>query len=338
MKTELLSLCIICKDDEVNISRLITKARKHVDEIVCVDTGSTDNSAKAAKDAGADVVKLAPELLDVDGFLCNFSEARQLSYSLASLPWQLWLDSDDDLTNWDELRPMTATADRMRSAGYLGLSVSLWYDYSWTNDRSRCTQSFTRERLTCRHDNWVWRRPVHEFLWSDTKLDSYLNENTRVIHMSQGARGITNDRNLRILKHWKTNNPNEESAVLYYYLGDEMLARNQFSEAFDFFKEAASFIDLKGSAWQIRSIFRAGRTLMLAGRYKDTIDYFSKTLKNIPDDVGADCYWELARALISVGENTCAAKVMESAVNKKPISGEDPELFHIVTKALNVVV
>ena len=47
MKT--LSLCMITKNEEKNISRCLDSIKDIVDEIIIVDTGSTDNSIKIAK-------------------------------------------------------------------------------------------------------------------------------------------------------------------------------------------------------------------------------------------------------------------------------------------------
>ena len=51
MKT--LSLCMITKNEEKNISRCLNSVKDIVDEIIIVDTGSTDNTIEIAKSYGA---------------------------------------------------------------------------------------------------------------------------------------------------------------------------------------------------------------------------------------------------------------------------------------------
>ncbi len=52
-----ISLIIPCKNEEKIISNTIKNVPTYVDEIIVVDNGSTDNSAKVAREAGAIVVK-----------------------------------------------------------------------------------------------------------------------------------------------------------------------------------------------------------------------------------------------------------------------------------------
>ena len=51
----MLSLCMIVRDEEKHIRRCIESVKGLVDEIVVVDTGSTDNTVEIAKEYGAKV-------------------------------------------------------------------------------------------------------------------------------------------------------------------------------------------------------------------------------------------------------------------------------------------
>lgn len=325
-----ISLCIINRDDMTNLARLVSRARDFVQEIIVVDTGSADGSMRAAREAGADIVEDASDLLD-DGCLRSFSEARQRSYDLATRSWQLWLDTDDDLTHWEQLPMLAVAADSARKELGPGFNVRMWYDYSWNDDRSMCLQSFTRERLSHRDDGWKWQRPLHEYLRRDGFEPFIKVERMRVIHLSQGARGVVGDRNLRILQHWYANGGlDEDPMAVNYYLGDEMLARGRFDEAYVFFDACPKNETHFGN----RAIFRGARSLIAAGRVQEAAQYLYAWAQARPNV--ADFKWELCRALLIGGFHKEALTVYESSRGCEPIEGESPELPIVLAQALGV--
>jgi glycosyltransferase involved in cell wall biosynthesis len=108
---ENLSLCIIVKDDEENIKRLVSKAKQYISEVIVVDTGSKDGSVDVALDSGAFVVGANHLLNPETGFIDSFSEARKLSFQYANNDWIMWLDSDDDLSDWEILKNVISEAE-----------------------------------------------------------------------------------------------------------------------------------------------------------------------------------------------------------------------------------
>jgi len=85
-----LSVCMIVQNEAENIGSALASARLVADEIIVVDTGSTDNTVATA------------ELFDVEVFKTNwrnsFSLARNESIKHATGDWILWLDADDRLS------------------------------------------------------------------------------------------------------------------------------------------------------------------------------------------------------------------------------------------------
>jgi glycosyltransferase involved in cell wall biosynthesis len=324
----MISLCLICRNDSKNVARLITEARPYVSEIICVDTGSIDDSVKAAQQAGADVVRESPELLASDGSLRSFSEARQLSYALSTKPWQLWLDTDDTLSDWSALSKVLSNAETLCKAADAPVSVSLWYDYSWTEDRKHCIQSYTRERLVHRDDHLGWRRPIHEYIKirSTVAAATCPKDVLRVVHLSQGARGIENDRNLKILKRWELDGVEEDIdlCALYYYLGDEYFARENYNEAYKYFSMSREVPASKGS-YDMRAAYRAGLTLIETRNYTRAAAYFSELLAS--GQHYAQFYWELSRAQALLGASKQAKETLKSSAKKEFIVGENPLVY-----------
>lgn len=84
-----LSLCMIVKNEERFLRGCLESVKGVVDEIVIVDTGSTDSTLDIAREFGAVIV---PHVWTDD-----FSEARNVSLANATGNWALWMDADEEL-------------------------------------------------------------------------------------------------------------------------------------------------------------------------------------------------------------------------------------------------
>ena len=106
-----LSLCMIVKDEEEMLPRSLAAARDAVDEIVVVDTGSTDATVAIARSFGARVIERE--------WTGSFAEARNASFDAASGDWLLYLDADEVLLAEDAHLLRELTGRTWREAFYL---------------------------------------------------------------------------------------------------------------------------------------------------------------------------------------------------------------------------
>jgi len=99
-----LSVAIIVRDAEEALGETLESVRSIADEIVVVDTGSTDDSRKVAERAGAQVF--------VHPWQDDFSAARNLCLSHVQGQWLLWLDAGERLSKEDasQLRSFVSTS------------------------------------------------------------------------------------------------------------------------------------------------------------------------------------------------------------------------------------
>lgn len=81
---------MIAKNEAHDIRDCLESVRDIVDEIILVDTGSTDDTVKIAKEYGAKITKL--------GWQDDFAAARNESLRHASGDWILYLDADEKLS------------------------------------------------------------------------------------------------------------------------------------------------------------------------------------------------------------------------------------------------
>jgi glycosyltransferase involved in cell wall biosynthesis len=84
-----IALCMVVKNEEQNIERCLKSVAGIIDELVIVDTGSTDNTLKLAEKHGPKVFNY-----EWDG---DFSKARNLGLQNAKSDWILVLDADEEI-------------------------------------------------------------------------------------------------------------------------------------------------------------------------------------------------------------------------------------------------
>ena len=88
-----ISVCMIVKNEKLHLANALNSIKELADEIIVLDTGSTDNSIQIAKDNGAQVYKMQwPD---------DFSIARNESIKLAIGDWILILDADETISKQD---------------------------------------------------------------------------------------------------------------------------------------------------------------------------------------------------------------------------------------------
>ena len=82
-----LSLCMIARNEGARLEECLRSIAPYVDEMVVVDTGSTDNTREIAQQCGARVFEMPwPD---------SFAAARNQSLEQARGQWIFWMDADD---------------------------------------------------------------------------------------------------------------------------------------------------------------------------------------------------------------------------------------------------
>lgn len=88
-RTPRLSVVMIAKDEEQFLRGCLESVQEVADEIVLVDTGSSDGTVQIASEFGAKIVR--------HPWNDDFSEARNVSIAHATGDWALWIDADERL-------------------------------------------------------------------------------------------------------------------------------------------------------------------------------------------------------------------------------------------------
>ncbi len=144
-----LSLAMIVKNEAATIARVLDCARTVCDEIVVVDTGSVDGTAKLAQAMGALVYHFP--------WIDDFAAARNYAFEHCTGDWILWLDADDLLEPADQqnLKTLKEQLDENHDGVFLNYQIAFAPD-------GTCSFSTMRERLIRRAAGLRWDYPVHE--------------------------------------------------------------------------------------------------------------------------------------------------------------------------------
>jgi tetratricopeptide (TPR) repeat protein len=106
-----LSVCMIVKDEAAHLAKCLKSVKPVADEIIVVDTGSTDHSKDIAEIFGAQVFDFQ--------WVDDFAKAKNFAVSRASGEWILSLDADEVISplDYDALRKLVGKASR-RAVAY----------------------------------------------------------------------------------------------------------------------------------------------------------------------------------------------------------------------------
>ncbi len=114
-----LSACLIVKNEEAVLERCLASIAPLCDEIVVVDTGSTDRTVEIAEEFGAKIGHFT--------WCDDFSAARNASLNMATGNWALWIDADEELTP-ESINSIREALIRPHFGGYYVRIVNLMGD------------------------------------------------------------------------------------------------------------------------------------------------------------------------------------------------------------------
>jgi tetratricopeptide (TPR) repeat protein len=195
--TARISLTMIVKNEAAMLDRCLASVRDLVDEIIVVDTGSSDHTKDIAGQHGARVFDLPwPD---------SFAAARNESIRHANGQWLLWLDADEyfDDANRDKLRQLLA--DLSDDTAYV------------MRQRSPSHGSATlvgQVRLFRNHPAIRWDYRVHEQILPSVKRAGHAVRDTDIFiehsgYLDPALRHKKLERNLRLLHLDMAERPND---------------------------------------------------------------------------------------------------------------------------------
>ena len=252
-----LSLCMIVKNENDVIKRCLDCVKNIVDEIIIVDTGSTDNTKEIA-------LKYTDKVYSFK-WINDFSAARNFSFSKATKDYIMWLDADDIITpeNQKALKQLKKTMNP--SVDVVMMKYNVAFD---ENDNP--TFSYYRERILKRTMNFKWVSEIHEVIpTSGYIIHSPIAISHKKIHPNEPQRNLKIFE--QILADGKTLDPRQK-----YYYGRELYYNAKYEQSIAQF---LNFLE-EGNGW-IENNISACRDLAACyytiGKDTDAINALFKT-------------------------------------------------------------
>lgn len=207
------SLCVIVRNEEKVLGRCLESVVAAVDEIIIVDTGSTDETKRIA-------AQYTDKIFDF-AWVDDFAAARNASFAKATGDYILWLDADDVLLP-EDLDALLCLKNRLvqNPADVVMMRYNTEFD-----SRGNPTFFFDRERLVRRAANPVWQGRVHEYIHCP---GSRIKVNIAVTHRS--AKTVYTTRNLQIYEKMEATGEPFTPRDRFYY-GRELYYHGQYDRA-----------------------------------------------------------------------------------------------------------
>ena len=207
-----IGLCMIVKNEEAVLRRILTPMSKLVDKIYICDTGWVDKTKEIAREFTDEVY----DFLWKD----DFSAARNFITEKADTDYWMWLDADDVITpeNQEKLLRLKESMDSDTDVVMMDYAVGF-------DEWDHVTFSYYRERIMKTSRNFRWQGRVHEtvvpagnILYSDVVIEH------RKIKAGESFR------NLHIYEQMIDSGEKMEPRHFFYY-GRELFYHKQYEYA-----------------------------------------------------------------------------------------------------------
>jgi len=177
---------MIVRDEEQTLARCLDSVQGVFDEIVIVDTGSTDRTKEVAG-------RFTPNVLDF-GWIDDFAEARNHAFDHATADFVMWLDADDVLLPADRAKLL----ELKKSLGPPVDAVTSVYHTAF-DDSGNLVASTRRIRIIRRGSGFRWVGAIHEDLVTGQQYH-YLDTDIVITHRKPDSRAGVSYRNRRIFE------------------------------------------------------------------------------------------------------------------------------------------
>jgi tetratricopeptide (TPR) repeat protein len=310
-----LSLCMIVRDEEEMLPQCLAAAAPAVDEIVIVDTGSTDRTIEIARSFGARVIERE--------WTGSFSDARNVSFEAATGDWIIYLDADEVLVAEDVERLRALTGRVWREAFYLVETSFTGHSGDGMAVTHNAMRVF-RNRPSYRFEGRLHEQISHQLpMYAPGRV-----ERTQVRVEHYGYLGVVREakekssRNIELLRAQAAESPAD--AFLHFNLGTEYVAAGDPAAALTELEQAWKLIKDGGEEFRdyVPSLLqRLAGAMRTCGRAEEAIALAERGLKLFPGFT--DLVFSQGLAALALGREDEAI----AAFNRCIEMGDGPALY-----------
>ena len=270
---KLLSVCLITKNEEENISECLNSVKSVADEIIVVDTGSTDKTIEIAKKFGANVFEIKWE--------DDFSKARNISIEQATSEFILIIDADEKLLNPDSIA-QTLFNVNFNVGGWLVEMTSFKTNKIGTVDSM--TNSLLR--LIRNHKDIRFNGIIHEQVFDSIYKLGFKISNSSIklehkgYNLTAELARAKQERNYKLLLKAMQIDP--ENLYLLNHLGKTLSVLGKIDEAFNTFQQVIEKSKSVGT-FTIEAYNQIALIYFAKNEYEKSIEYAKKSIEKLPN-------------------------------------------------------
>ena len=231
-----ISLCMIVKNEGQTLSRCLDSVLSIVDEIIVVDTGSTDSTCEIAHQYGANLHHFP--------WNDNFSDARNASLELAQGDWILFLDADEELSP-DSREILIRLIENETIEGYFVKIMNHLGKEGWIETVPDLVFRLFRNKKEYRFRGAIHEQIADVILEKNSKARYQVAEDLIIIHHGYLDEVIEEKdkkyRNLKLIEKELQLNPNNR--LLQFHCGVELFRAERYAEAATVLIQSATDID-----------------------------------------------------------------------------------------------
>lgn len=277
-----ISLCMIVKNESGVLARCLSSYQAVMDEIIVIDTGSTDNTKEIARQFTDLVYDFA--------WTGSFSDARNYSFSKATKEYIFCADADEVLDAPNRERFFLLKQALLPEIDI----VQMYYANQFSNNTIYNFDKEYRPKLYKRIRHFVWEGDIHEAV----RLDPVIyDSDVEITHLPQGSHA---KRDLAAFVRMQQNGIRLDKRLHDIYAKELMIAGEEedFIRAIPTFSE--SMEDERRSADELKE---AACILARAYRLKQDLPLFFKyAMKAVALDGCSEICMELGTYYRSTGD------------------------------------